>query len=171
MLTIYLAGNINGLTYSQATGWREDYEDFLYQHGYRTLNPLRGTNYMKKILNKNEKIDDCDERIVKIPHTIILERDLLDIELSEVILANMEHTNKKPSYGLLVELGYALARQKSVIIMNAPDLVRMHPFFSEFYFVNKQEDLLNILIELQENLVWVGDDNPEPEDFMGIDLN
>ena len=118
---IYLAGNIAGLTYEQATGWRLQAASDLVALGYDVFSPMREKMYLAEKFNK-----------VAIPHTDVsfrdpFQRDMLDVRRSDYVLAYF-HPEAPASIGTLVELGYAYALGKYIIVVDVGGTHVGHPF-------------------------------------------
>lgn len=126
---VYLAGSINGLSYEGATNWREDLGEFLTMEGYNVLSPMRFKGTLKGVTTIS------DRNTAYSAHNI-LKRDLQDIGMSSVIIANLEGIDERPSIGTLMELGIALEQGKQVIFFNAPKDLADHPFLHLFYNAN-----------------------------------
>jgi nucleoside 2-deoxyribosyltransferase len=121
--TVYLAGPITGLTYKQATAWRDRVTSELAP-GILTISPLRGIGPPDVVF------DACPVGTVG--------RDLYDIRRCDLVLANLSKA-AKVSKGTLVEIGYALALHKPVIV--AINGFHDHPFVVEpaLYVVDELE--------------------------------
>lgn len=84
---VYLCGNIDGRTFSQAIEWRLKAVEMFAQHDIIALSPLRGKHHLFKddeiIINENhamQPIERSDE--------FIRTRDLGDVTASRVLLVN-----------------------------------------------------------------------------------
>ncbi len=117
MTTVYLAGNIEGLSYGQATNWRKSAEEYLADHGIKTLNPMRGKESLDngKVIGTEYKTITASE---------IFQRDVEDVLRSDVILAIIT----KPGLGTGFELGLAYAHGIPVVAVAWGDGVKNHPF-------------------------------------------
>lgn len=138
MKTVYLAGAINGLSYKEATNWRDKASSELTLKGYNVLDPMRG-----KTALSNKPIIKDSELIYKPEH--ILRRDLWDIKHSDIIIANLENLMAYPMIGTLMELGYILNSNKKCYLFNVPKEHINHPFFYQYCKKNNLNELLKIL--------------------------
>lgn len=119
--TVYLAGRISGISYTQATTWRNKTQAFLEKQGFKVLNPMRG----KESLSDSEAIPlpKQPENPALDPLTIF-QRDVSDIEQSDILFARLD-----PGFSLGTpwEIGFAFARYKRIILI-VPETLRYHPF-------------------------------------------
>lgn len=125
-LTVYLAGPIMGLTYKEASDWRIQLSNIFNVLGIQVINPLDKHEVPSEVLLNDEKLKPFYDEIIAHPDAI-LERDLLYIRKSDVLIANF--TQKEDSVGTLVEIGYALALNKHMIIITKKGSeLETHPF-------------------------------------------
>lgn len=121
--TVYLAGAITGISYKQATLWRNIAEAYLKANNFTVLSPMRDKTALKDIEcleNTYEKVENCSaEEIFK--------ADLNDVSDSDIILVNLYNLK---GVGTQFELGYAFALDKEIVIVAPPELIT-HPFVSE----------------------------------------
>lgn len=122
MKTVYLAGNIAGLTVKEATYWRDYATPYIESLGYIILNPMRG-----KAFNSPDDILGFSHG--EFTPNEILERDLSDIRKADIILACLSEM----SVGTLFELGYAYALNKDLVVVLNGSIKKYnsHPFISE----------------------------------------
>lgn len=124
MRYVYLAGPITGLSWEAATTWRRIVQANLMSYDdIKVLSPLRG----KCLLEDRKSIESYEPGFICQPKTIVA-RDLGDIRRSDVVLFNFIHADK-PSIGSLIELGYAKALHKTIIVMDKNK--HTHPFIEE----------------------------------------
>jgi len=111
MKTVYLCGPITGLSYGECTDWRQ----FVARHVAQDiipLSPLRGKRYLE-----NEKeIGDSYEHIAMSTAQAITTRDRFDLQSCDMMIANFLGA-KKVSIGSVIELGWADAFRKPVILV------------------------------------------------------
>lgn len=132
--SVYLAGSITGLTYGQALGWRRDAVHRLTELGYDVYSPMRHKLHLASAFHTET-----------IPHTSPMfnnpfHRDLHDIDRSDYVLCFDPYARtfgrSSPSVGTLVELGYAYASDKYVILVDPAVAYErdasynLHPFVS-----------------------------------------
>jgi nucleoside 2-deoxyribosyltransferase len=127
--SVYLAGGIHGLSFEEANGWRSRMRFALQSCNIGVINPMRGNDWMN-----NKRNSEC---IGKPPKTCnrpwltsaqaILNRDLSDIDRCDAVIMNLTK-NDAPKVGTLVELGYAYANKKPIIIFTDDERLDWHPF-------------------------------------------
>lgn len=108
---IYLGGPISGLTYAQAHFWRSPESTFckmLVNDGWEPLSPMRGKEEFRMDGVLAADFDGGGEAV---------KRDLADIRKSECVLFNFVSESDKPSIGSLIELGFAYAERKPIIVV------------------------------------------------------
>lgn len=120
--TVYLAGSITGLTYEQSTVWRVNVANALVELGYDVFSPMR------EKLNLRERYSS-----VAIPHTDPsfkdpFQRDTHDIARSNYVVAYFHPAATIVSVGTMIELGYAKALGKYVIVVDERPSGEIHPF-------------------------------------------
>ena len=123
--TVYLAGPITGLTQSQATTWRAEAAGLLMKHnicGLRPLIPIAVGNYVIPAL-----ADEC-----RIAPLEVFKTDMKLLKGADVVLVGYP-TGPRLSVGTAVEMGYAYAQKKPIVIWVQPDLIPVggeaqHPF-------------------------------------------
>lgn len=114
--TVYLSGPITGQSYNMARyGWRKYVSDRLAP-GITVLSPMRHEGHLKEIGIINEA-NLPDHFFTK--SKIIVQKDKLDIQRSDIILANFLGA-KTVSKGTLVEIGMAYAMDKTIIACLEP---------------------------------------------------
>ena len=100
--SVYLAGQITGLSYDEASAWRNEATDYLTAMGFSVFNPLR------------------DRDMAAPPSYVVpFKRDVEDIKQADYVLAY-----QLESVGTLIELGMAYAQGKYIVLV-APST---HPF-------------------------------------------
>jgi len=139
--TVYLAGKISNSDPYSSLVWRWALEETLAEKGLIALNPLRGKgsffhhNYVAQNTSEQNKIQTTDW----FRPEEILSRDLEDIYLSDVVVANLSHLKDDLMIGTLMELGYAMALGRKVIVYIDPEVgyevtgvMENHPFLCHF---------------------------------------
>jgi nucleoside 2-deoxyribosyltransferase len=118
--TIYLAGNIAGLHYDDATSWRKQVGSIFSNYGYIVLDPMREKEHLTgSIVGFLHNSNNCSANE-------IFTRDTNDVKLCDIIFAYITGY----SIGTSFELGYAYALKKEIVIVTTDELIR-HPFLSE----------------------------------------
>jgi nucleoside 2-deoxyribosyltransferase len=127
MLSVYLAGPISGLSYDDATGWRDEVQNAtLWDGEIEFHDPMRGKGSPGDF---SEPLPVVSEPMGCRPKEI-LTRDLFDIDCCDVVLANLSLC-PRVSIGTMVELGYAKAQGKVIIVVVPEGSVYEHPFVTE----------------------------------------
>lgn len=120
---IYAAGPITGLSYAEATLWRNQLIELLY--GFTVLSPMRGKEALADVEEFGGEYPDhllCDA-------SAIITRDLNDVMRSNVIVVKFVH-GFKMSIGTPIEVGMSVALNKPIVsIVHPEDAYRKHPFF------------------------------------------
>lgn len=146
MSKVYLSGPITGLTYKEARfGWRQQFADQLAP-GITVLSPMRHEGHLAEIKGKLAK--EYPEHLFSHPKMIV-SKDLLDIDMSDIVVANFLGA-KKPSIGTVSEMGYAYAKGKTIITIMEKGSIHDHPFVTELSsaVVNNMDDALAIVNSL-----------------------
>lgn len=127
MKTVYLAGPISGQSYNEATDWRDLAKDFLEAADIEVRTPMRD----KLHLSASEELPRQDASRVLCRAPSIVARDFNDLRAADLVLANLLDT-RRISIGTLVELGYAAALGKPVVVvLSLTDPAYTHPFVLE----------------------------------------
>ena len=148
MSKVYLSGPITGLTYGEARyGWREDFESLLVATDIEVLSPMRHEGHLAEIKGPLDKHYPTH----LFSHAkMIVAKDYLDIERSDIVVANFMGATKV-SIGTINEMGYARKAGKPIIvIMEDEGNVHDHPFVREnaAVVVNNLEDAATIVTSL-----------------------
>lgn len=105
---VYLAGGIEGLPVEIAAGWRQDIMTGLAELA-EFLDPMRRPLFSSGSIPAKEVVDN----------------DLQDIDDCDLVVANLLHGACR---GTLMEIGYAHANGKRVVILTSKE-TKTHPFF------------------------------------------
>jgi nucleoside 2-deoxyribosyltransferase len=151
---VYLAGPISGLTYGKCTDWRQQVqEEFktktiykpsesLYNsqvikekifnpYGFiKTLSPLRGKQYLEQRSNAEGKINDSYEEYPLSSAKGINARDHWDCFRCDLVLVNFLGA-EKVSIGTCMEIAWAFAYKKPVILCMEEDNIHNHAMIRE----------------------------------------
>lgn len=133
-LGVYLAGPISGLTYEDATGWRDNpaFHDDLALAGWTPLSPMEGYEW----LSGNDKPLSVHFEDAAHPGAAAeaVRDDLAAIDAAKAVLCNFSGASRA-SIGTCAELGYAFARGKAVIsVLPTGDTVHDHPFVTNLSY-------------------------------------
>ncbi len=114
--TVYLSGPIAGLMYGEARyGWRQEFINRLAP-GIVGLSPMRHEGHLAELRQPIEAPAD------QIGHffsgsKIIVEKDKLDIERSDIMVVNVLGATERVSIGTAVEVGIAMTLGKKIILV------------------------------------------------------
>ena len=127
---IYLAGSINGLTYSDAVEWYS--EVALYLPEFELLTPMREKNELKGCFIDRELVSKyAGHRFIG--SSGIVRRDKIDVRRCDAVLANLRQTIV-PAIGTACEITLAYELRKPVICAMAdtsPNNPNTHPFITQ----------------------------------------
>lgn len=114
---VYLAGSIEGISWEEATKWRNECKYYLDEHEIDCLDPCRRVSFV----NSDER--HADARIFK--------ADLQDIRYSSVILANLSDRIPGRKWGTVCEIAHAHTKNKIIIVIMDKDQFH-HPFITQY---------------------------------------
>jgi nucleoside 2-deoxyribosyltransferase len=122
--TVYLCGPITGQDVDYR--WREMVTDWLAGQHIHTLDPLRGKN-PSDVSNQGLSYKG------QLAAPEIAERDRMDIEQSDVVLAHFPYMPPRQSIGSLMEMGAAaIGFKKPVILVTSEKVFNEHLFCRNF---------------------------------------
>lgn len=126
MKTVYLSGPITGLTFGDATDWREWVQGELAAVGIAGISPMRSKDYLKSL---NAPISGHGKEyahlgVLSTPPAVVT-RDRFDTQRVDVILMNLLGA-ERVSVGSMVELGWADAARVPVIGVIEADGSNVH---------------------------------------------
>lgn len=125
--TVYLAGPIAGQTYAGCTDWRQRAADYLLRCGFAVASPMRFKQFLSKMTVMHGNAVEGN------PLTTakgICTRDRNDVAKCDVVLMNLLGA-KIVSIGTMVELGWADAHRKPVVVVMEPGNIHEHCFVRE----------------------------------------
>jgi nucleoside 2-deoxyribosyltransferase len=114
---VYLAGGIEGISWADATEWRNTTKGILGRYDIDCLDPCRRVAYV------TDQARHADARIWK--------ADLQDIHYSSVVLANLSDDLKGRKWGTVAEVAHAHTKNKIIIVLLA-ESQWVHPFISMY---------------------------------------
>lgn len=124
---VYLSGPISGLSYKEARfGWREQFA-FLLNASITVLSPMRHEGHLAEIKGPLEKA--YPDNLFSHPKMIVA-KDFLDVDQSAIVVANFLGA-QRVSIGTAVELGYAYAKGKTIVVIMDKNNIHVHPFITE----------------------------------------
>jgi nucleoside 2-deoxyribosyltransferase len=119
--TIYMAGPVKGLAYGPATDWRFWLADKLSDYNVECLDPLRGKDELKY----ETSIDRIEyDTPMSCPKGIYV-RDRFDALRCDLLLVNLLGA-EKPSLGSVMEIAWADALHKPIILVMEPGNIHEH---------------------------------------------
>lgn len=119
--TIYMAGPVKGLDYDSATNWRKWFIKQMDGLNVECLDPLRG----KDELRHETSIDRIEyDTPMSCPQGIYI-RDRFDAMRCDLLIVNLLGA-EKPSLGSVMEIAWADALHKPIILVMEPGNVHEH---------------------------------------------
>ena len=143
MKTVYLAGPISGQQYVGATDWREACTERLTRLGLNVLSPMRG----KADLQSSEPIEGAYPDHPFAGERAIITRDRFDVMSCDVLLMNLLPMGNRVSIGTFIELGWADANRKPVVMVRTPTCKSHHPMVDQLvgFDVQSLEDAIHTI--------------------------
>lgn len=150
MSLVYLAGPITGLTYGNATNWREYASRGLAEIGIETASPLRFKDFLKGELSIADNYAEHPLATSK----AITTRDRWDVSRADVVLVNLLGA-EKVSIGTVMEIGWADAFRKPLVLVMEEGNIHWHSMLTEAsgYIVPTLNDGLNVVQALLDTRV------------------
>jgi len=132
--TVYLAGPISGLTYDEATGWRNAIATELAEFGIKCQSPMRAAIHLR---HADGVLGDCEIQAgtkpaveaMSTPKGVVV-RDKFDSTRCDLLLVNLLKA-KKVSIGTCVEIGWANANDIPIVLVMEKDNIHNHAFIRE----------------------------------------
>lgn len=132
--TVYLAGPISGLTYHEATGWRDLVTAELREFGIKCQSPMRAAVHLRHAAGV---LGDCEIQAgtkpaveaMSTPRGVVA-RDKFDSTRCDVLLVNLLGA-KRVSIGTCVEIGWANALNIPIIVVMEAGNIHNHAFIRE----------------------------------------
>jgi nucleoside 2-deoxyribosyltransferase len=125
MPTIYLAGPIYGLSWREATRWRELVRVNMPEN-VLILSPLRDL----QVSNPDDKLQATYEESPLATQRAITARDRNDIAVSDVVLVNLLGS-ERVSVGTVMEIGWADMLRKPLVLCMEAGNIHEHPMVRE----------------------------------------
>lgn len=119
---IYLAGPISGLHYNGAQDWRDFAALELFKVGLLGFSPLRAKNYLKE----KGVIEQGYEGHPLSTDRGINSRDRFDVMSCDAVLFNFLGSGDRISVGTMIEMGWADAFRKPIVVVMEPALQNKH---------------------------------------------
>lgn len=139
---VYLAGPITGLSWTDATKWRNDMTRELAPLGIECISPLRGKDFLSNLTNLK---DAYPEHSLSTPKGIYT-RDRWDAMRCDVLFVNFLGA-RVVSMGTLLEIGWANAAETPIILVMEEGNVHKHAMVTQCagYVVETLGEGINIL--------------------------
>lgn len=139
---VYLAGPITGLTYEDATDWRNVAAQALDSDKIETLSPLRGKNYL---LGRGA-LHAGDYPEVMSTAKGINRRDFFDCTRSGAVLVNLLGATKV-SIGTVMEIAWAFQARIPVIVVMEKDNIHRHAMIEDSitYMTNSLDEAYELV--------------------------
>lgn len=122
---LYCASPITGVSYGESVDWREYVANKLPSH-IKAVSPMRG----KKYLGKEKSIKDSYEEHPLSCQKGITCRDRMDTMRCDMILVNFLGA-KKVSIGSVMEVAWADAFRKPIVVVMEKDNIHSHSMLRE----------------------------------------
>lgn len=146
MKKVYLAGPIGGLTYDQASDWRDEAHQYLSGRGIDAYSPLRYKEFLRK-----------HGTLTTQPYTEhplatrrgILTRDHWDCMTADLILVYLKDA-PVVSMGTVMEIAFGHAYRKPIVAVMEPGNVHEHAMVSEAidFRVDTLDEALSIVVAI-----------------------
>ena len=145
-MKIYLAGPISGQTFAGCTSWRKDVAKQLKPYGILCIDPMRGKDYLKPL---NEPIKDSYDQFILSSLHAITTRDRWDVQRCDMVLINFTDATKV-SIGTCIEVGWANAAGKPIIVVMKEDNMHWHGILRDcaLAVVPTLEQAISIIIDI-----------------------
>jgi len=148
MIYIYLAGPITGLNFEDANDWRRVVSDDLKHSNIIGISPLRCESLKEgETYNASYNCPKFGEPLA------IASKNFLDVQKCDLLLAYLP----KISIGTLIEIGWAIALQKPVIVVSKLPEIREHSILNAKvgWMLESFEDAVDVIFGLFEDyVVW-----------------
>jgi hypothetical protein len=128
--TVYLAGPIGGLTWDEATGWRNQAESLLIP--FETRSPLRdmdGMSLKDHCFVTDGERESNKENYVEFPFYKLFQRDYMDVHTCDAMLINMIGA-KRQSVGTICEIAWGYRRGMPMFVAMEPGNLNENPFIT-----------------------------------------
>lgn len=141
-LLLYCAGPITGVSYGESTDWREYLASKLPPY-IKAVSPMRGKNYLAR---ENSIKDSYEEHPLSCQKGITC-RDRMDVMRCDMIFVNFLGA-KKVSIGSVMEVAWADAYRKPIVIVMQQDNIHSHAMIREVsgFIVSNLDDAIAIAV-------------------------
>lgn len=123
--TVYLAGPIGGLTWAEATDWRNNATELL--RPMRCLSPLRdmdGASLRGSCFTEDRA---QESNFDKVPFNKLFQRDYMDVHTCDAVFVNFIGA-KKQSVGTICEIAWTYRQGKPMVVVMEPGNINENIF-------------------------------------------
>lgn len=128
--TVYLAGPIAGLSYAEATDWRDVAEMHLARANIRALSPMRAKGYLADVKSFSGTCGPEGDMGPLSGPRAVMTRDRFDATRCDVLLVSLLGATKV-SIGTVMEIAWADLRRIPVVCVCEPDNIHRHAMLDE----------------------------------------
>lgn len=147
-MRVLLAGPIAGCTQSEAKDWRDYVSAKIALFGIIGVSPLRCEHLVGPVYSLNHP----DPRFGTA--RAISSKNFFDMQSCDMVLAYLPLAlnMKRPSYGTIIELGWAFALRKPTILVTDDKYVREHPVINacSAWVLDNLEDAIDTIVGILE---------------------
>jgi nucleoside 2-deoxyribosyltransferase len=138
---LYCAGPITGISYGECTNWRDGVSKKLPKY-IHAMSPMRGRDH----LVKEKSVKDSYEEFPLSSQKGITCQDRMDVMRCDMILVNFLGATKV-SIGTVMEIAWADAWRKPIIIVMEKDSLHSHSMIREVagYIVSDLDEAIQIV--------------------------
>jgi len=142
--TVYLSGPIGGHTTEDATDWREEAMVSLNRAKITAFSPLRNEEYI--MVGDKLPLEASGYGGVQIDAYGMTVRDKFDARTTDLMIANFTLSGDRPSFGTMIEIGWADAYGVPIIVVINTKNIHNHPMLLSMagYIVNSIEDAVTL---------------------------
>lgn len=153
MSKVYLCGPITGLSYDNATDWRDYAIEWLKPYGIEALSPLRFKTYLQGIEDLQGHHDEYASAGVLSSGRGIMTRDRFDATRADMVLANFNGA-EKISAGSVMELAWADLKRIPIVAVMPDGNVHDHAMIKEA--IGFRVDTLEKALEVVKAVLYTG---------------
>ncbi len=134
---VYLAGPIAGCSYGEATDWRKEacgwfgpgiigISPMRMKEWYDRLSEDEGVEQYEAVTNKREFLLSGESHAIKT-------RDFFDVRSADLLLVHLPKAmnDRQYSAGTLIEIGWASAYSKPIVLITDDETLATHPLVRE----------------------------------------
>lgn len=151
--TVYLAGRISGLTFADATGWRNYVTDLL-EDEFEVLNPMAKPDLaiIEELTSPTEPVADSYHGELSAAN--IFRADMEDVLNANFVIADLAHG---VVFGTPFEVGVAWYNGSTIVFVDPENKFGKHPFVAglaqaddakETYLVKTYDEAVEVLKQL-----------------------